>query len=203
MALLTEIIQQQNFELVRDKIGAILAEELAGQAVLNFSEKALTGVVVHVDRSVTFDHTELPAVNVFLDGGTYDNETIEKQDGSYSYNIDIYTASKTSQNVSGDKNSLRNLQRLCGIIRAILQSPHYLTLGFSRPSVSVRSVKSIQIQDPRLNQDALNTMYGRIILDVRFIEMAEQFKPVVSGGSDTEVRLEEGDKGFFYVVDNP
>lgn len=201
MALINGIIEQQNFELVRDKIGEILKIELQNQFSLNPTLKVLDSKVF-VERFIKFDKSELPAINVFFNSGNYSNQTALKQDGTYQYNIDMFTSAKSTDLKRGDSLSLVNLQRLAGVVRSILQSSFYIRLGFAAPSISHRSVKSIQISEPQQNMDGSNMMYGRLILEVIFEETAINFVPINLACNDTTIKLFETEKGYEWQVCN-
>ena len=55
-ALITYEIQEQNFEKVRDRIGAIIAEEILGQKAITRND--LFDAKVWIERSIPFDNTE-------------------------------------------------------------------------------------------------------------------------------------------------
>lgn len=201
MAILNSAILPQNYEIVRDQIGAIIKDEIANQEILQPSEEALKSVRVFVDRLVIPNKSELPLINVFLDTGSFNNQDVEAQDGVYIFNIDFYVKSKSSSNDSrGDTKSLRNLQRLIGVVRSIIQSAKYLRLGFDAPSVLHRSIKSILISDPTLSQDGSNISQGRLTLEVRLVEDAEMFEGALLLGATTTVKLFETESGFEYKI---
>ena len=200
-SILIDAIPEQNFELVRDQIGTIIKEEITQQAILQPTEDALKNVSVFVDRLVMPNKSELPLINVFLDLGNFDNQDVEAQDGTYSFNIDFYFSGKSGANESrGDVQSLRNLQRLMGVVRAIIQSVKYVTLGFAKPSVMHRSIESLLITDPTVSQDGSNISQGRLTLKVRMVETAEMFVPSVLNESLTKVKISDTEKGFEYEI---
>ena len=97
---------------------------------------------------------------------------------------------------------MSNLTRILGIVRAILESSHYLTLGFVPPFVMHTEVTSIEIQDPKDNQDGANIMMGRLMFVVDAVEDTEKIQPREAEGYDTQVKLEETDKGFAFILNN-
>lgn len=203
MSILIEAIPEQNFELVRDQIAAIIKDEVANQAVLQPNEEALQNVSIFVDRLAKVNKSELPLINIFLDIGNFQNQDVEAQDGIYIFNIDIYFSGKSSSNEArGDTKSLRNLQRLAGVVRAIIQSVKYITLGLEKPSVLHRSIKNLIITDPTSSQDGINVSQGRLTLEVRMVEIAEMFLSRPLLGTNANVRLFDGPKGFEYVIDS-
>ena len=202
MTLLTEIIPIQNFEIVRNQIGAIIKLELEGQASLNTEEAELLSASVFVERTKKIDHTETPLINVLFDNGVPNSQDTNTQDNTYAYNIDFFTGSKTNQDEEGDKLSRFKMNRLMGVVRAILESPHYRTLGLATPSVMNRMITNITAGGPIDNEDSRNVMFGTLTLGVRISETTEQFKPIPLQGSDTTVKLEDTEKGYQYILNS-
>lgn len=200
MSKITLEIPPQGFELIRDRIGEILADEIAAQfAIHNDPER---NPKVFIERITPIDKTELPLVNVLYSRSGFSNNSAINSDGKNTYNIDVYTSAKTKIAKKGGAESMARLGRILGIVRAILESPFYLTLGFAPPFIMSTEVTTIEIQDPRDNQDAANTAMGRLIFVVDASEDVEQIQPVPAEGYDTQVKLEETEKGFVYVTDN-
>lgn len=197
MSNIAGLIQPQAFELIRDRIGEILADELPAQYALSDDETWLNAQV-WVDRYIPFDKSELPAVNVSLVRGEYDGQTAIQSDGTYLYNIDAYVGAKTEGNSRGDALAMSRLQRLLGVCRAILESSHYITLGFDRPFVMNRKVLSIGIADPDKSH-ADSSVMGRLQLQVKVPENVETITPNVQGAHYTTVKLSATDKGYLYI----
>jgi hypothetical protein len=93
MALIDNLIGQSSFELIRNKIGEILATELAHQFYLDDDE--VLSADVWVERFVKFDASACPAINVRLATGDYSNQNQGHTDGEYIFNIDFYTFAVT------------------------------------------------------------------------------------------------------------
>lgn len=197
MALINNVIPSQNFELVRDRIGEILATEFAFQFTLTSNPEL--NPIVHVERIVPFDHTDMPCINVLLSRGNFDNITAKKSDGTYQFNIDIYAKSKSSQNQGGDSRASFIVQKLVGMAMAILENPRYNTLGFAAPSVSHTQVSDISIADPNNNQDAENIMMGRLSFQVRINENVELLTANNIVGYGTTVTLSETEQGYIFT----
>ena len=158
---------------------------------------------VFIDRLVVPNKSELPLINIFLDTGNFDNQDVEAQDGVYIYNIIFYHSGKSgSDEARGDTRSMRDLQRLMGVVRGIIQSVKYLTLGFEAPSVLHRSIKTLVISDPANSKDGSNIAQGGLTLEVRLVEESEMFVSVILAGTDTTVKLSETSKGFEYIINS-
>ncbi len=197
MALITEAIRESNFELIRDRIGEILATELPNQATLNAQEEL--NATVFVECSTPFDKSDTPCINVMLSNGDYDNQTVVKTDGTYTYFIDVYTSSKETSGDTSDYLSTKNLHRLLGVCSKILEHQKYQTLGYERPSIEHRSVRSINISMPENRQDAYMIMMGRITFTVRIPENKSLLTANNIDGYSTNVKLSLTEKGYIFT----
>lgn len=200
MSKITTEIPPQAFELIRDQIGVILKDEFEAQFVIhNDPDRNPT---VSSERIVPVDKADVPLVNILYARSSYDNNTAVNADGKNFYSIDVYTSAKSTVAKRGDTTAQIRLGRLLGMVRAILASPHYGTLGFANPFIMRNEILDIEIADPRDNQDSANMVMGRLVFQVDAPENVEQIQPKVAEGYDTQVKIEETDKGFVYVLDN-
>lgn len=197
MAQIEGLIPQQSFEHVRDRIGAILADELQSQ-VNNFYNDDAEVSDVWVERWVPFDKTELPAVNVCLAQGELGSRTQIHTDGTYTYNIDCYHSAKSSDTEDGDSAAMIKLQRLIGICRAIVENPRFKTLGFAATfGIGNRGISNIGIGTAP-KEDAVSVVMGRLQMVVRVPETTELKVPAVIAGYETQVKLALTEKGYRY-----
>lgn len=201
MILITGLIAPQAFEVVRDQVGAILAEEMHNQSVLDGNNPEIDPVI-WVERFIPFDRSELPAVNVTLAKGQIDGTTVAQSDGMYTYNIDVYSKAKETAGEKADKTAMLRLQRILGLCRAILMDAQYKTLGFAPPFVMMRQVNSLSIAEPD-QRDAASSVMGRVTLQVKVPEITALLVPQNLAQSNTQVKLEETDKGFYYSFVTP
>jgi len=199
MSRIIEVIQEQNYELVRDRIGEILIDELDHQALISYNPEI--DATVYVEYKPAFDASQMPAVNVSLANGNYDNKDMAQVDGEYLYHIDAYARANSTQDNDGSSLATYRLHRLLGICRAILENPQYKTLGFEAPSISRVAVQSIDIQEPA-KQDAYSTAMGRLIFMVKVVETVELITPRLIDGYDTQVKLGETDLGYIFSGNN-
>ncbi len=200
MSNLTIQIPPQGHEVIRDRIGEILTDEIANQIVLGVP--AELNAEIFVERIVPIAHTDTPLINILYSRGDFDNNNSDSSDGKHTFSIDVYTTAKAKVDEPGDSRSVFIMHRIVGLIRAILEDSSYITLGFVAPFIMRTTVTQIQIVDPRNNQDATNLMMGRLTFVVEAAEVTEQKQPRVAEGYDTKVTLEETDKGFVYVLNN-
>lgn len=201
MALINGIIPAQNFETVRDRIGAVLATELGNQFAL--SGDASANPVVYVERCIAFDKEELPALNVALSRGDYDNKDVTQADGSYLFNIDVYAKSKSNGLAGGDTLARTHLHRMLGMCRAILSNPVYRTLGFTAPSLCRVTVNSVETDAEGHMIDAVSGVMGRLELLVKVPENVALIDTVACLENITTVKLDVTQKGYMYVMNPP
>lgn len=199
-AIITDIIASQAFEVVRDRIGTIIKEEVENQYALS-NEPALNATIWN-ERFVPFDKEEIPAVNVMFDRMDFSQQDQRQTNGTCIYYIDCYTNSKSSDTDRGDVKAKVKLHRLLGVCRAILEDPKYKRLGFnSIPLIMNRKVSSIGIAPPDHN-DGLSSVMGRLVFEVKLPETTAFIEPTALADFETTIKLVLTDKGYRYVGPN-
>lgn len=202
-SVITEIIQPQAFEIVRDRIGRILAEELANQLVLN--PGLGFGCQVWIERSLQYGQAELhdmAHVNVCLGEGSYGNQDQTQSEGTYKYYIDAYVNSKSNEDDRADTRASIKLQRILGICRAILENSKYKTLGFTAPPgfIGNRHYESLQIQNPNQKKhDGDSSLMGRLTFSVKMPEANGLALTIESKTYTTTVRLDSTEMGYLWI----
>ena len=196
------IIDKQNFELIRDRIGEILTYELRNQANLT-GKQFLKNVKVWIERVTPFDNTELPAVNIYFNDTLYNSSTVVNQQGQNTYHIDVLTQSKNSgsQQNDSDKQSYTLAANLLGITRSILQAPQYVRLNFDGGVILHREVSEIRMGKSS-NQETQSVGGGRLVLKVNANELTKEIMAIEACKYTTVVTLEETEKGFYYELKN-
>lgn len=190
-------ISPRRFEIVRDRIGAILADEIPSQYTLNNLPFDAPNKV-WVARFNAFDQSELPAININLSTGDYSNKDARAVDGTYIYYIDCHTLHPDSESGPGDIKATMNLHRLMGIILAIFENPVYRTLDFSPPFSCQVAVTGVRVMDPKDDPEANYNTFGRVLLQVKVPEHNNlKDAPLITGGV-ANVKLHETNKGFYY-----
>jgi hypothetical protein len=199
VAKIQAVIGQSNFELIRDQIGAVLALEIANQKVL--SPALIAPDKIWIERFVPFDASEYPAIKILYQHGSIDEGSREILQAHYThtYFIDVMFSAKSTADAQGDQLSSVQMQKMLGIIRAILSSPAYSTIGFSRPFNKRAWVNSIEVFEPMEMQDETNQINGR----VEYCIEVPEYGVVTDTGVPlneitTTVRLNESDKGYFW-----
>lgn len=195
-SIIVNQIQPRAFELIRDRIFVVLSEEMVQQATFT---SELTGINMFKERFIPFQASDMPAINVALTRGNFDNFTALKKDGHYSFNIDVYTRAKTTDASVGDTASAVFMQRILGVCNAILSDVKYNTLGFDKPFISRVHVDEIQIAEPQRNNDAESIIQGRLTFIVRVPENVETLIANVIDGMDTQVLMSETQLGYVFT----
>ena len=203
MPQITTIIPTPNFILIRNRIAEILLDEIRFQGVLSY-EEWLQNIEVFAERTLAFDETEIPAINVMLAYGSYATKDMRQSDGEYEYYIDVYTKSPSSRNEGGDSKARKMMDTLFGLVRAILEDPKYKTLGYAPPfncnvriksfEVNEKTKSSFGLQSSPNDSDSLNM--GRIIFSVKAPEGNNLPTPNLIDGYQTQVRISDTDLGY-------
>jgi len=134
-------IPQQAFELIRDQIGLILDAELAAQITHQSDPdtiELLEKTHVLKERFHPLNESEFFVIEVFLFNGDYDNKQQTSARGTYTFYLDCVGRADTTNREEGDARAAIMLQRLIGIVRAILESPNWFQLGFTSPNNFVK-----------------------------------------------------------------
>lgn len=207
-ALITELIDRpDNSEVVCAQIGAILATESAAQqafATADGKNPKLWKLRVFTERTNAWemwedapsaskpkrDFDRSPIVNVSFDQETFDKskgDIHERQAADATYFIDCFGLGLSADNpnglghFTGDALAAIEAKRACRLVRSILMSAHYFTLGFpKKPNAVVwsRWVQSIQMSPVGPTERIAQHICGaRVALAVTFNE----FSPQVQG----------------------
>lgn len=197
--MIEEIIQTQNFELVRDAIGSILTVELNNQKELQGLKE---DILVYSERSFPIQNDELMTINISLESGDYTGKTQRDSAGKMMFNIDIYTIGKNSPSGSGSKDSAFRLHKFIGMIRYILSHTSYRTLGMTPGFIGGSEIESFYIMDADLKQDSNYVKMARITFAVRINEYQSMENGIIIDEALTRVKLDETDLGFIYKFKN-
>lgn len=196
----TLIDKQDTFEIIRDRIAQILADETASQQALAsaagkepnlwkfrvFLERANPFEVFLVDTGDGFDRS--PIVNVWYETSSYNesaSNVVERQQSETIYNIDCYGYGVTEMTEEGhspgDENAALNMQRAIRLVRNILMAATYTYLDTpvgSLERVWQRWIQSITSFQPTLGGTPVEKVIGsRIAFRVKFNEFSPQVRP--------------------------
>lgn len=193
MTIPTLIDKQDNFEIVRDQIAAILVLEIASQmALATAAAKDLNNwkLRIFTERSNPWEQwlndpesDTSPIINVWFDNSTFDKSASnisERQKTEGVFNIDCYGYGISSDNIAGghnpgDKEAAFETHRALRLVRNILMAAEYTYLGL-RGTVWSRWPQNITAFQPELNGLQLQQIVGaRLAFRVGFSEFAPQF----------------------------
>jgi hypothetical protein len=197
MPQINEIIAPMNFEAIRDRISSIIKSELLNQSVLQNLPKLNANVFA--ERLVPINYTEMPAINVMLAKGNYDELVALSKDGNYQFNIDIYTCSETIGSTRADFLSVKDCQQLAGLVFKILSHWKYRRLDFAPPMIEHTEVNEIKFADPDQRNETMSVMMARLIFFVRCNEtIAPLTNATVIDGNLTGVKISTTNFGYQY-----
>ena len=194
------IIPQQQFELIRDQIGLIIALELSNQYILQPTQDVLNAKVF-LERFIPFDDTELPAINIYFDKETFSAKNHLSAVGDLQYNIDCHVLANDEDGKRGDYESSIKLHKLLGTIRYILASAEYLRLGLTAGIVEKKEITSIAVA-PSNVQDSNHINIGRISFSVRSSESVQELSGSPVESIQTNAKIESTDKGYTIKIIN-
>lgn len=194
-------ITNRAFELVRDRIALILTEELAQQFVLQPTETVL-GTKVFTERHIEPSDEELPLVNVSVATGDYGLLTALSQDGSWIFHIESYTNAVNTLTERGYTTSAKSLQRLTGVIQAILSDSKYRTLNFDTPFIEHVEVQDIKFSSPIKANDSASVLMSRLTFLVRVPDNVEELVFNLIDGYDTSVLIDDSNEGHVFSGNN-
>ena len=192
MSVLPALIDKQdNFEILRDQIAAILVTEITNQMALATAaaEDPLDWKLrVYTERSNTWeqwlnDQTDTsPIVNVWFDNSNFDpsaSNATERQKTTGIFNIDCYGLGISSDNIAGghnpgDKEAAFEVHRAIRLVRNILIASQNTYLQI-RGLVWSRWPQSITAFQPQIDGVEMQQVSGaRLPLEVVFNEFAPQ-----------------------------
>lgn len=201
MSIIGYQIGPSAFELIRDRIALILADELALQYEYA-SEDFLNIRKVFIERYINFNESELPAINVQVSRQGLDNQSQLQADGTTTFFIDIHTGAKSTDEIDGDSIANMECQRLAGICRAILEHSEYKTLAFAPPFIGNRTVSELKFANAE-KKDSFSVAVGRITMTVRARETNGVYIPLNIAGWQTTIKLHESEQGYLWAGGEP
>lgn len=201
MAKILYEIPSQKFELILDRIGIILTEELARQFII--IPNPLFQADVWKERFIAFDKTELPAINLFYENSEFNENTPITSKGEIKYNIELVVSAKHTDSERADTAASLKCHKLLGVIRYILENPNYLRLDFpvSPAFIAGTNVESIRMSEPS-DKDGIQSIGGQIVFNIRVEEYNGEIQPVTAEGYTTQVKLNNTEKGYKFEINN-
>lgn len=186
------IDKQDNFEVVRDKIGAILVTEVISQmalAVDDGKDPDLWKLRIFLERSNPWEQflntpvtDKSPIVNIWYDNSNFPENagsTVDRQKTVGIFNIDCYGYGESkddgaSGHKPGDKEAALEVQRALRLVRNILMAGTYTYLDL-RGLVWQRWIQSVTAFQPQQDGTNVQQVVGaRIAFRVTFNEFSPQ-----------------------------
>jgi hypothetical protein len=195
--MIQEVIPVQNFEIVRDTIGALLKTEIENQKTkqpLRLPEE----VGVFLERTIPISDGEELVINIQLDSGNYDQKTQKDSQGKTFYVIDIFSKGFAGSGQSGSENSAFKLHKYLGIVRYILQHTQYKTLGLPPGFIGGTAFENFTFFESQQKEDSNFVKMGSISFSVRIQENQLMETGVNLGEIYTQVKLDNTDLGYVY-----
>ena len=181
MPLIPDEIPQQHFELIRDRIGLILFQEIENQWS-NFGDEDL----------------EAPLPNPQI--GDTPESMIFYVDRIIPIDQSVYTKAAGEDDSDADRLANIKLQKILGKIAFILRHSYYKTLGFEPGFIGRTNVASIQIADQKENSLSANgCVMGRVTFEVTATEYVTPVAVRDMTGFFTSVKMFNSDKGYLFI----
>ncbi len=197
MAQIDGIIPQQSFEIVHNRIGAILTTELENQVLLTMDYDL--EVDIYKERDIPLNEGEFKCVNVILERDDFSGQHQGQTNGTCRYVIEVTVDGKSRNNTLGDTIAMNRCQKIIGKIRGILEDPKYKTLGFAPPFIWNRHVENVYFGKP-IKQDTKHVVMGRVTFVVKMSETSDLIDNLVTLYENlTTVKLELTDKGYIWI----
>lgn len=191
---LSLIDKQDNFEIIRDEIAAILVTEIASQQALAtaaakdpndwklriFTERSNPWEQYLNESGAATDDLS-PIVNVWYDNSNFDpsgSNIVERQKTEAIFNIDCYGHAISEDDGAGhkpgDREAAFEVQKALRLVRNILMAAEYTYLGL-RGLVWQRWPQSITVFQPEINGRQIQQIVGaRLAFRVVFNEFSPQ-----------------------------
>lgn len=194
MKLLQKLIDKNdNFQLVRDQIAAILKLETENQKQLATAagkNPADWDLRIFKERTNAFEEFQedtgqgAPIVNVWYESSNFGPEgsnVVESQKAVANFNIDCFsygTSQETTEgHTPGDLVAALRLHRAIELVRNILMASTNTYLQFKRPFIWQRWIETINIYQPNADDTTVQNIIGaRIVFRVTFNEHSPQYE---------------------------
>jgi len=199
MSKIAHVIPRQNFEILGERIAAIIAVEFAEQ--FNLTQNPLFNAGVWLERFTAFDKTEMPAINVSFRRADNQSQTPEASAYLYGFDISVFIRSKANAAERGDVKTKLNVNKLIGVIRYILANPNYENLGFDNRFIFSKRIADFETIPPN-EQEGIFAGFGNVNFEILAEELNGNIEPTPGEMFNTQIKINETDKGFLLTVQN-
>ena len=205
MPIINEHIGTQGFELVANRIGEILLEEISNQKTIQSFEE---NVDIYLELQEPFDKCDDVTISIDYKMADYEGFTQRDVQGDCLYHIDLWVTGMGIGNIAPSIIANNKLYRYLGLIRYILSSSKYSTLGFPRGLIGGKYVKKIIVDNDysnhsaHSNRDGSYIRFARVYFSVRVQENQELWNGVNLLGNVTNISYENTQQGIKLVFNN-
>ena len=193
-------IPRQPLEIILDQIVLILNQEIPNQNTLSPGEGL--NASIYKSRITPIQASECPAIIVDIAADELGMKTQISNDGTLSYNIDIFNCGKYTDDIRGDQIAKERLHRLVGVVKFIFMSSTYTTLGFERPFIGHVEISNTQFAVSNKSDDSNSVVVARLVLSVKVDSEANWVDPVMIAGFDTQALINGTIYGHIFSGDN-
>jgi len=189
-SIITEQIPDQPFQIIQNRIGEILLEEITAQHALQNLDSSFE---FFVERINPYDKAEDVVITLAYREAENQEYTQHNSQGHHVYFIDIFTGGIENGALSQSEDVRLKLFKYVGIVKYILNSGKYPTLGFPRGLIANKHVKKVTFDTDysnwgnHSNYDASGIRFCRIIFMVMANESTELWTGIPLQGNDSIV----------------
>jgi len=187
-SIITELIPDQPFEIIQNRLGEILLEEITAQHTLQNLDSEFE---FFIERIKPYDTSEDVVITLACREQDNMEYTQRSSQGQNMYFIDVFTGGIEIGNESISENVRRKLFKYVGIIKYILNSGKYPTLGFPPGLIGNKHVKKVTFDTDysnwgnHSNYDGSGIRFCRIIFMVTALETTELWQGIPLQGNDS------------------
>lgn len=189
-SIITETIGIQNFEVVANRIGSILLEEIENQKRLQGFRDTTE---IYLERIEPYSKEQDVMITIAFREAQYEGQTARDSQGNYLYFIDIFCAGHGDGEIEPSIIAKDKLFRYVGLCRYILTSGKYMTLNFPPGFIGGKYIEKITLDTDysnfgnHSNYDGSYVRFARIIYRVRVQENQLLWEGVELQGNTTGI----------------
>lgn len=187
-SIITELIPDQPFQIIQNRLGEILLEEITAQHELQNLDSSFE---FFVERISPYDKSEDVVVTLACREQDNQEYTQRNSQGQNVYFIDVFCGGIETEDQSMSENVRLKLFKYVGIIKYILNSGKYPTLGFRKGLIGNKHVKKVTFDTDysnwgnHSNYDASGIRFCRIIFLVMALEETQAWEGIPLQGNDS------------------
>ena len=218
MPLVAELVRDQiayivsgelvNLKALAETLAATQPATLVGKQAQADLDNGIYGVIdnIFIEKGTHFTEQEIPGINIYYGRSDYpqnEGDPRNRQVSDSSYIISVHITEKHKQENDeislGDEKSARNALRIVGIIRGILMSGQYVTLGSTFKGILFRRwVSSVDVFQPDFQEsDGRHGIMGVLNISVKFNEIGPEIdgEKITAAFTDISAKLRTNDEG--------